>query len=95
MNIQPEGFAVVGMAAFFTGVVRAPLTGIVLVVEMTANVTMLLPMLGACFMAILAPTLLRDAPIYDSLRERTLEREKTRLKQAERVAPRSTQERRE
>ena len=43
LNIQPEGFAVVGMAAFFTGVVRAPLTGIVLVTEMTASVTMLLP----------------------------------------------------
>lgn len=70
------------MAAFFTGVVRAPLTGIVLVVEMTANVTMLLPMLGACFMAMLVPTLLRDAPIYDSLRELTLERERTRLEQA-------------
>ena len=75
LNIQPEGFAIVGMAAFFTGVVRAPLTGIVLVVEMTANVTMLLPMLGACFMAMLAPTLMRDPPIYDLLRERTLERE--------------------
>ena len=86
LNIEPEGFAIVGMAAFFTGVVRAPLTGIALVVEMTANVTMLLPMLGACFMAMLAPTLLHDAPIYDSLRERTLERERTRLKQAERVA---------
>ncbi len=83
LNIQPEGFAVVGMAAFFVGVVRAPLTGIVLVVEMTANVTMLLPMLGACFMAMLVPTLMRDPPIYDSLRELTLERERTRLKQAE------------
>jgi CIC family chloride channel protein len=87
LNIQPEGFAVVGMAAFFTGVVRAPLTGIVLVVEMTANVTMLLPMLGACFMAMLAPTLMHDAPIYDSLRERTLERARTRFKQSDRVAP--------
>ena len=28
---------------------------------------MLLPMLGACFMAMLVPTLLRDAPIYNSL----------------------------
>ena len=72
LNIQPEGFAVVGMAAFFVGVVRAPLTGIVLVVEMTADVTMLLPMLGASFMAMLVPTLMRDPPIYDSLRERTL-----------------------
>jgi CIC family chloride channel protein len=60
------------MAAFFTGIVRAPLTGIVLVTEMTASVTLLLPMLGACFVAMLVPTLLRDPPIYDSLRERTL-----------------------
>jgi chloride channel protein, CIC family len=72
LNIEPEGFAVVGMAAFFTGVVRAPLTGIVLVTEMTANVTMLLPMLGACFAAMLTPTLLFDPPIYDSLRENLL-----------------------
>ncbi len=67
LHIQPVGFAVVGMAAFFTGVVRAPLTGIVLVVEMTASVHMLLPMLGACFVAMLVPTLLHDAPIYESL----------------------------
>jgi CIC family chloride channel protein len=58
------------MTAFFCGVVRAPLTGIVLVTEMTANVTMLLPMLGACFAAMLVPTLLQNPPIYDSLRER-------------------------
>ena len=74
LNIQPEGFAVVGMAAFFIGVVRAPLTGIVLVTEMTASVTMLLPMLGAGFVAMLVPVLLRNAPIYDSLREVTLRR---------------------
>jgi CIC family chloride channel protein len=43
------------MAAFFTGVVRAPVTGIVLVAEMTGNVTMLLPMLGARFVAMLLP----------------------------------------
>lgn len=78
LNIQPEGFAVVGLAALFTGVVRAPVTGIVLVTEMTASVSMLLPMLGACFMAMLVPTLLGDPPIYDSLRERTLRCEKER-----------------
>jgi CIC family chloride channel protein len=68
LDIVPQGFAVVGMAAFFAGVVRAPVTGITLVVEMTANVTMLLPMLGATFVAMLVPTLLRNAPIYDALR---------------------------
>jgi chloride channel protein, CIC family len=70
LHIQPEAFAVVGMAAFFAGVVRAPLTGIVLVVEMTGSVTMLLPMLGACFAAMLLTTVLQNPPIYDSLLER-------------------------
>jgi len=69
LHLQPEAFAVVGMAAFFTGVVRAPITGIVLVTEMTNSVTMLLPMLGACFTAMLVPTLLHNKPIYESLRE--------------------------
>jgi CIC family chloride channel protein len=70
LDTPPVAFAVVGMAAFFTGVVRAPVTGIALIIEMTAGFTLLLPMLGACFAAMLVPTLLRDEPIYDSLRER-------------------------
>ena len=82
LDIQPEGFAVVGMAALFTGIVRAPLTGIVLATEMTADVTMLLPMLGACAMAMLTPTLVKDPPIYDSLREWTVKRERARLDRA-------------
>jgi chloride channel protein, CIC family len=72
LHIQPEAFAVVGMAALFAGVVRAPLTGIVLVTEMTGNVTMLLPMMGGCFAAMLVTTILRNPPIYDSLSERAL-----------------------
>jgi CIC family chloride channel protein len=70
LDLPPEAFAVVGMAAFFTGVVRAPVTGIVLIIEMTGSFTMLLPMLGACFVAMLVPTMLGNEPIYDSLRER-------------------------
>jgi CIC family chloride channel protein len=69
VNIQVEGFAVAGMSAFFAGVVRAPLTGIVLVTEMTGNVSMLLPMLGTCFAAMLLTTALHNPPIYESLRE--------------------------
>jgi CIC family chloride channel protein len=61
--------AVVGMAAFFTAVVRAPVTGIILVTEMTGSFTLFLPMLSACFVAMLVPTLLGNAPIYESLRE--------------------------
>jgi CIC family chloride channel protein len=74
VDIQPQAFAIVGMTAFFTGVVRAPLTGVVLVTEMTGSVILLLPMLAACFAAMLAPALLGDAPVYESLRERLLRR---------------------
>jgi chloride channel protein, CIC family len=65
---HPTELAVVGMAAFFTAVVRVPVTGIILVIEMTGSLTLFLPMLGACCAAMLVPTLLRDPPIYDSLR---------------------------
>ena len=71
---HPTALGIVGMAAFFTAVVRAPVTGIILVTEMTASFTLLLPMLSACFAAMLVPNLLRSAPIYDSLRDRTLKR---------------------
>lgn len=67
LDITPEGFAVVGMAAFFAGSVRAPLTAIVIVTEMTANVAMLLPMLAACAGALILPTVLRNPPIYNAL----------------------------
>jgi CIC family chloride channel protein len=66
---EPTAFAVVGMAAFFTAVVRAPVTAIVLVTEMTGCFTLLLPMLLACFAAMAVTTLLRNPPIYDALRE--------------------------
>lgn len=72
LGISPVAFAVVGMAAFFTGIVQAPVTGIVLVTEMTAAFTTLLPMLAACFAAMLVAQLLRTAPIYDSLLERVI-----------------------
>jgi CIC family chloride channel protein len=66
---EPTAFAVVGMAAFFTAVVGAPVTAMVLVTEMTGCFTLLLPMLLACSAAMTVTTLLRSQPIYDALRE--------------------------
>ena len=65
---NPTEYSVVGMAALFTAVVRAPVTGIILAIELTGTFTLLLPMLGACFAAMLVTTLLHSPPIYDSLR---------------------------
>lgn len=64
--------AVVGMASFFAATVRAPVTGVVLVMEMTASTAAIIPMLVATAAAILAAYLVGSPPIYDSLRERSL-----------------------
>jgi chloride channel protein, CIC family len=59
--------AVIGMAAFFTASVRAPVTGLILATEMTGNTNQLPPMLGACAIALLVAIALRSEPIYDRL----------------------------
>ena len=67
-------FAVVGMAAFFAGVVRAPLTGVALILEMTGATHLATVTLAASFAATLTATKVRSAPIYDTLRTRMLQR---------------------
>jgi CIC family chloride channel protein len=62
--------ALVGMAAFFAATVRAPVTAMVLVVEMTATTEVLVPMMAATAAAVFAAYVVGSPPIYDSLRER-------------------------
>lgn len=64
---SPLAFAVAGMAAFFTATIRAPLTGIVICLEMTGCYPLFFPMLAACLGAYLLPTLLKVPPLYDAL----------------------------
>lgn len=71
---DPGAFAVVGMAAYFTAIVRAPLTGVVLIVEMTGNYNQMLPLLVACFCAYLVAEGLGQLPIYEALLQRDLRR---------------------
>lgn len=63
----PQSFAAIGMAALFSAVVRAPLTGIVLVIEMTGDFKQLLPLLVASMIAYLISERLGARPIYDAL----------------------------
>jgi chloride channel protein, CIC family len=63
----PVAFAVAGMAAFFTACIRAPITGIMICLEMTGCYELFLPLLATCTGAYLVPTLFRNEPIYDSL----------------------------
>lgn len=65
-------FLIVGMAGFFSAVVRAPITGIVLITEMTGSFTHLLSVSAVAVTAYVVADLLRARPIYDSLLLRML-----------------------
>jgi CIC family chloride channel protein len=67
----PETFAVIGMGALFTSIVRAPLTGIVLMIELTGKYDFMLPLLVSSFVAYGIAEALGDKPIYEALRERS------------------------
>lgn len=71
-GINTVTFTLVGMSAFFVGVVRTPLTGIVLVVEMTAVTTQVIPMMISAAGVVFATTVLRSEPIYDTLRHKLI-----------------------
>jgi CIC family chloride channel protein len=63
--------ALIGMAAFFSASVHAPVTGLILATEMTGTTNQLPPMLGACAIAMLVAVALRSQPIYDRLASRS------------------------
>ncbi|WP_029685191.1 H(+)/Cl(-) exchange transporter ClcA [Tatumella saanichensis] len=74
-HLQAGTFAVAGMGALFAASVRAPLTGIVLVLEMTDNYQLILPMIITCLGATLLAQFLGGKPIYSALLARTLARQ--------------------
>jgi CIC family chloride channel protein len=73
---DPAPYAIVAMAACFTAIVRSPLTGVVLLLEMTGSWPLILPMMAASLTAYAIPELLNNPPIYDSLRARDIALEK-------------------
>ncbi len=78
LDVDLKLFAVVGMASYFTGVVLAPLTGIVLIIEMTGNYTLILPLFVACFSAQIVADWLGVVPVYDALLENTIKENESR-----------------
>ncbi|WP_047605857.1 H(+)/Cl(-) exchange transporter ClcA [Rahnella aquatilis] len=74
-GIQPATFAIAGMGALFAASVRAPLTGIVLVLEMTDNYQLILPMIITCLGATLLAQFLGGKPLYSAILTRTLQKQ--------------------
>ena len=76
MGISPDyvnNFVLLSMAGFFTAVVRAPITGIILIFELTGSVSQMLSLSVVTIMAYITAMLLKSEPIYDSLLKRILE----------------------
>lgn len=71
---EPGAFAIAAMGALFAATVRAPVTGVVLVLELTGNLEMALPIIVTCLMATFAAQALGGRPVYRLLLERTLRR---------------------
>ena len=76
LAIEPGVFAIAGMGALFAATVRAPITGVLLVIEMTNNYHMILPLLITTLGATLLAQMLGGQPIYSQLLHRTIKKEK-------------------
>ncbi len=72
LHVELLVFAVVGMSALFSATVRAPITGIILVAEMTSNFNLLMPLLITSLIAVLTVNALGGRAIYTILLEQTL-----------------------
>jgi chloride channel protein, CIC family len=80
LGVSPVACAVVGMGTLFSACVRAPLTGTLLSVEMTGRGDLTLGLLGASMVAIVVAMWLENEPIYESLKRRMMEQQRTAKK---------------
>ncbi len=72
IDISLPGLVAVAMAAAFAAIVRSPVTGIVLMVEMTGDLELLLFMAAAALVSYMTADLLGAEPVYDQLLQRIL-----------------------
>ncbi|MDP9002960.1 MAG: chloride channel protein [Myxococcota bacterium] len=67
---EPIGaFALVGMGAVFAGIIRAPMTSVLIIIEMTGGYSLILPLMLANMTAYILARHARPIPIYEALLE--------------------------
>lgn len=71
-------FIIMGMAGLLTAIVRAPITGILLLFEMTGAFSTLLPLGIISLITLIIPELLNAMPVYDYLTKRLLSKTPTK-----------------
>ena len=69
-------FAVCAMAGALSGSVKAPITSILLIAEMTGSLVHMLPVAACSFVALFLSDALKTTPIYEALLERIVENNK-------------------
>lgn len=74
-EIYINNFVLLAMAGYFAAIVRAPLTGIILIFEMTGTLSNMLSLSVVSVVAYIVATLLKSKPIYESLLERLLSKQ--------------------
>lgn len=74
-DINLSNCAVIGMSAMFAATIRAPLTGIAIVMEMTNSYLLILPLILACTTAALVAQYLKGQPLYTAILNNTLKKE--------------------
>ncbi len=73
-TIYIKNFVILSMAGYFTAIVRAPITGSILITEMTGSFQHLLPLSIISLTAYVVADLMKSEPIYESLLERLLKK---------------------
>lgn len=66
----PGAVVLLGMVAYFTGVVRAPLTAVIIISETTASRGLMMPLLGAALMGDFAAQFVSKEKLYHGLAQR-------------------------
>jgi len=71
-SIPTNNLIVLGMAGYFSAITKAPITGSVLIAEITGSFSALPAIVFVCLVALGTSNLLRTRPIYDTLLKRLL-----------------------
>ncbi len=64
---MPGAYALVGMGALFAGIVRAPMTSVLMIFEMTHDYAVIVPLMIANLASLFISSRLQKQPIYEAL----------------------------
>jgi CIC family chloride channel protein len=67
LTANPGAYALVGMGAAFAGIVRTPMTSVIMIFEMTRDYTIIVPLMIANMISFVISRVLQPEPIYEAL----------------------------